>query len=93
MKRLTNFFLLLIPIITIPYTVVCVTAESNMDAAVAQHLPYGLPAMRIFCAAWDLADFIVSVDEIEALTGMDFLSRVDDDVESKIESKRADGPW
>jgi len=40
-----------------------------------------------------LADFIVSVDEIESLTGLDFLSRVLDDVEAKIESKRADGLW
>jgi len=40
-----------------------------------------------------LASFIVSVDEIEALTGLDFLNRVHDDVEVKIESERADGLW
>jgi len=40
-----------------------------------------------------LAGFIVSVDEVEALTGLDFLDRVDDDVEVEIESERADGLW
>lgn len=41
----------------------------------------------------NLADFIVSVDEIESLTGLDFLSRVHDDVEEKIESERAGELW
>lgn len=40
-----------------------------------------------------LAGFIVSVDEVEALTGLDFLDRVDDEVEKKIESVKADGLW
>jgi endonuclease G len=41
----------------------------------------------------ELAGFIVPVDEIEVLTGLDFLNRVDDEAEGKIESVGGDGLW
>lgn len=41
----------------------------------------------------DLADFVVSIDEIEQRTGLDFLSDLPDDVEDALEAKRASRVW
>ena len=41
----------------------------------------------------DLADFAVSIDEIEQRTGLDFLSDLPDDVEDALEAKRASRVW
>ena len=38
-------------------------------------------------------DYIVSVDEIEQKTGLDFLTILPDDSEEEIESKKADSLW
>ena len=34
-----------------------------------------------------LADFVVTVDAVEAITGLDFFSQLDDDIESRVESQ------
>ena len=39
----------------------------------------------------DLNDFLVSVDEVEALTGVDFFSQLDDSVEVRLEKVISNG--
>ena len=39
------------------------------------------------------ARFLTTVDEIEQLTGIDFLMSLPDDVEAELEAKEGPGPW
>ena len=41
----------------------------------------------------DLPTFIVSVDQVEALTDLDFLSEIEDSIEDLIESKKSECLW
>ncbi len=41
----------------------------------------------------DLPNYITSVDEVENLTGLDFLSKLDDEVEDMIEARVQPGMW
>ena len=38
-------------------------------------------------------DFLTTVDTVERLTGIDFLTDLDDDKEDAVESKKADRIW
>lgn len=40
-----------------------------------------------------LPEFVTSIDTVEAMTGLDFLTTLDDDVESIVEAKMPDGLW
>lgn len=40
-----------------------------------------------------LTTYLVSVDEVEKKTGLDFFSKLDDEVESQLESKKASSLW
>lgn len=40
-----------------------------------------------------MGDFLVSIDEIEILTGLDFFPRMEDDAESTLEAQIADQVW
>lgn len=44
-------------------------------------------------AEGNLARYLVTVDEIEARTGLDFLHELPDEAEALLESRRADGVW
>ena len=37
--------------------------------------------------------FAVAVDDVEQLTGLDFFSNLDDEIEDKLESDRNFDPW
>lgn len=41
----------------------------------------------------DLPKFIVSVDQVEELTGLDFLPKIQDNIEQQVESIVSDGLW
>ena len=41
----------------------------------------------------DLPNYLATVDEVEALTGLDFLSRLDDEVEKVVESRKPGKMW
>lgn len=43
--------------------------------------------------AKDLPNYIVSVHEVEAQTGLNFLSNIDEPVQQLVESKKASGVW
>lgn len=40
-----------------------------------------------------LSDFVVSVDAVEALTGIDFFPELEDSMENRLEASRAYGDW
>jgi endonuclease G len=41
----------------------------------------------------DLGTHLVTIDEVEARTGLDFLSELPDEAENALESRRAAGVW
>ena len=57
-----------------------------------QALAFLVPNARPGAGA-KLADFLVSVDDIEAATGLDFFSELPDTVEAVVERQRAGGLW
>ena len=54
---------------------------------ICRHEPTVL-AWRTPTLGWlsEVPEFAVSIDEVEAVTGIDFFFRVDDDVEDQVES-------
>jgi len=40
-----------------------------------------------------LYKFVVSIDEVEALTGIDFFPELDDTIENKLEASRSYKSW
>lgn len=41
----------------------------------------------------ELKEFVVSIDEVEKMTGLDFLTQIDNDREKSIESAKFNGKW
>ncbi len=69
------------------YKIVVDTSNpENVDA-----LAFILPNVKI--TGQDLNQFLVSIDEIEADTGLDFLSRLPDDQERRLEARKAERLW
>ena len=61
------------------------------DPVKIEAIAFILPNQRL--KSKDLPKFIVSVDEVEQETGLDFLSKINDSVENLIESRVQAGLW
>lgn len=61
------------------------------DPVRVEAIAFILPNRRLKTA--DLPNYIVSVDEVERQTGLDFLTKLNDQVESLVEGSVASGLW
>lgn len=61
------------------------------DPITVEAIAFVLPHERL--KTRDLPKYIVSVDKVEAMTGLDFLSRLNDEVEALVEHKKQETMW
>jgi DNA/RNA endonuclease G (NUC1) len=73
--------------VAVPTHLFKIVADAQ-NAGKVETLAFLLPNTRI--GAGDLSDFLVSIDEIERLTGLDFLPALS---KKEAESRRADRTW
>lgn len=68
------------------YKIIVDTSADNVDV-----LAFIMPNENL--AGHELREYLVSIDEIEALTGLDFLSNLPDDVERTVEALEPTAIW
>ncbi len=64
---------------------IVVLEDPDPDVDVPVHLAFLFPHQRV--RHGEIEDFLVTVDVIEALTGLDFLSRMNEGVEQVLEDR------
>jgi endonuclease G len=63
----------------------------HQDGSKVEALAFILPNNDL--RGHELGEYLVSIDEIEALTGLDFFAALPDDIENALESAKAQDIW
>ena len=81
--------------VAIPEALYKIVIKGTQDIARPDVLAFIYPQVgpTYTLSDWDHTRFLTSVDEIEELTGLDFLTLLDDVVEEELESSIADALW
>ncbi|MEW5826237.1 MAG: DNA/RNA non-specific endonuclease [Candidatus Bipolaricaulota bacterium] len=72
---------------------IVVDLEGGIPRALAFRMPHEVPERTTATRKERLAAYLTSIDELEALTGLDFLWLLDDETEAELEKSVAQALW